>query len=444
MRLQLISFLFLLCSFCQGQSVADSVLSKEWRDDFNSRLYFENGDLVHEMENDTISIAQFGINDTVILLGNPSGKSWQVKYEYFTDSLVLYSNRFVFAWSDGCWPRIKTGNEHWVYYSADYLNKKPFAFEKLQIKDRKGLLEIDNDGHIFFATTSYKNYYGHYRGKLSDNQLKKFTQLTEAEDFKIKRLACRHTFSSSTHVSPALIKYHTTSRVYITGQYLDDLKERGYKTFDFIIENVAFEKLKFQNYADGDSVAGVVIYQLPYRNSQLFEVQPTYLTKYDDRGEEFYLYKGFIDSVHAPDDSTTRMNYTQRPMYFYSDTLINTESNVLIETEHVGEDWFSRGRAFQKPERMIFRQHLSHKELPPNHKAVARHGRKHKDIQSMVVRSIPQQNEGLFKNPFPKSYRTRFGLPYPFLRPPFQVAFEEYVLPDWEEYLKKQIEIQKK
>lgn len=441
MRLLFAISLFICFPFCKGQTVIDSIINTTWVDDFNWKLEFDDNDTL-TISGQWITQSQFFINDTIIGWKHPTDTfSSMVEYKYFTDSLELYPIYGYPLWAWQCnIEDFKSNNQHWTFYREDYLDGKSFDFVKIRMR-RNGIIEVDNKGNILYEARGHRDYYGHYRGKLSENQLEELLNLMDEEQLRITRLmTCGDSKRWGAEGPPLSLKYRINSKTYTGKGYLG-----GFKTVDFIYDNVKIDELEFQNYADGDSVKGVTIFKLNYSGLHLYEVNQTiYLGQYEDEGKKYYLYKCHVDSVCTPRDSFTLSNHSQNLMYFYSDTLLKAEKRILIETAYVENYWFNRGRAFHRPPGLIFRKLISHKEFPENYKLVVKGGyRGREQIIPMLLRYEGRENE-YFPNPFPKPYRTRFGLPYPFLRPDFQVVFEEYVLPDWEEYLESQKSDKKK
>lgn len=440
MRLLFAISLFICFPFCKGQTVIDSIINTTWVDDFNVKLQF-GSDSILTRSGYQVNQPKFFINDTVIAYQYVPNTDWhQVRYEYYKDSLILRSKDLDFLWFRDCYfgrgLKKNSDNHRWVYYSENYVKNKSLGFEKIQIIGN-GFWEVDSAGNIFCNIINRDDLYGHYRGELSEQQLQEFLDLIDREQLKIKKLACR---SSSSYGTRHTIRYRSNSKTYETSHCLGYLREMGFETFDFILDNVDVEKLQFQNYADGDSVTGVVVMPLRHRQSHLYQINPAYLGQYEEEGEKYYLYKSFVDSVCFPRDSFTLSNYADKLIYFYSDILLNSQARLLVETEGVQSHWFSRGRAFQRPQGIIFLRLISYKEFPDDYKLVVRSSYRDRvwDFGRVYGYGYGGRENEFFPNPFPPPYRTRFGLPYPFLRPDFQEAFEEYVLPDWEEYLKNQ------
>ncbi|WP_417611270.1 hypothetical protein [Owenweeksia hongkongensis] len=199
--------------------------------------------------------------------------------------------------------------------------------------------------------------------------------------------------------------------------------------------------LTFQNYVDDDSVKGVVSLRGRWLSSFFIKCRPHYLTSYQDEAYTFYLYGADLDSVYH---FSSRFDYvSHEKLYFYTDSLIGPKlKSIGFEADEVYPAWFYRGRAFVKPDRLRFYHVTDYKYVPNGfvfryfNPRLSRGGMDKPPYQSVPV--AEQGVHGVFPNPILVPYRIKFGLPYPFLRPHFQVAFEKYVLSDWEEYLKNQ------
>ncbi len=442
MRSFIILFLLLSTLLSKGQGLRDSLINRTWLNLFGKELNYTDSSYLHGHGELAAVTFIYEIKDSLINYTYPGKSDWQsTKFEFHKDSLTLFSKHI--TWASHCWRLRNEGNQaHRTFFSKSHLDKYPEAFHKIQFQLAEGsILEVDSCGNVFYDAKGYGidqlNYYGHYRGKLKKNQTSYLKETIEREDLKLKYLACQSEASMGSHSSPDKINYTTTYANFPSSRYLDDLNREGINTFDFLLEAIDFKSLEFQNFADGDSVSGVVVYK-PFSNSwALIKCRPNYLTSYEEEGDTFHLYSAIVDSIfYGPKTHTSHISYDQ--FYFYTNTIVNENRSILIEPHEVSPNWFYRGRAFEKPANLIFLKLEWFKPFPEGYKMIARSNPFWiRSMSSVMPIFLVSPYNGLLPNPFPKYYRTRFGLPYPFIRPDFQVAFEEYVLPDWEEYLKK-------
>lgn len=422
----------------------DSLVNNTWVDAFDEELNFTDSGYAHSYGKIGPVTFKYEIKDSIINYAYADGSSLKsTKPRFHKDSLVFLDEHI--NWANGCWRRQKQlSKSYHTFYNKRFLDKNPETFQKIKITFQEDShLEVDSAGNIFYIAKGYGidnlDLYGHYRGKLARNTTSTLNQIIEKEEPKLKRLSCRNSTRMSYHSTPSRVIYSTTYSDFPSSHYLDDLNKEEIKTFEFLLEAIDFSALEFQKFADGDSVAGVVLYKPTERSWKLIKCTPNYLTSYTDDEKTFYLYSASMDSIFLSKNAKSH-SYAYNYFYFYSDTLLSENTAILLEPQEVSPNWFYRGRAFVKPKKMIFLKLQWFKPMAEGYRVITRSNPFWTRTVSPVKPRYPDTYSatGLFPNPLPKPYRTKFGLPYPFLRPDFQVAFEEYVLPDWEAYLKSQ------
>lgn len=439
-------FLLLLSFEVYSQAHVDSILKNSWHAAIQPGLVFMGNQVKQEFSNPECgSRSNFTVTaDYIYFSLRYSGADDSVAYQYFGDSLVLYPrNRNLYFDFIPCYDLANFTHDQlkpkWVFYNGRYIKQLPLAFEKLSISQWKGgSLEIDSSGQIFYEGHGGQQLYGHYRGSLSSKQLKEFRYILREESLGLMRTPCCSPLFYPNRGISNWYRFSAGAYTYSSEFTSEFMSSFGFSIFTFLNSTIQPTDLTFQHYAQGDSVEGVYVYPLAVENAHLLETRLAYLGTYEDNHQQYYLYTGKIDSVHYPIDTPFEASTKNAPLFLYAEHPIDTNKRMLIESTEVSPEWFVRGRAFKKPKGLIFRKVEKASEVPEGFKVIVQNPPRY--INRFLHYNLPLSlnTNAFIENKPPNNYNTLWGIPYPFLRPDFQIAFESCVLPRWQNYLKQE------
>jgi hypothetical protein len=435
------AFLFILLLFVVqlvAQDYSDSVQNKFWYSSIHHNAAFHPGTM-------QVQKGSFRNNDHLISKNYILYKPWRsqdvdsLRYTYHGDSLILYPQirrpYYEFIDCPNLYYEDHELQEEWVFYSERHLKSLPLDFKTLRLSHwNKGSLEINYDGEVLYdgRGLEVEDLYGHHRYQLNETELRRFHQLLKEESLRLKRLSCQLHSLLYSHKKTPCITYETHEQSHFIREETSNLNELGFKNFSFLDSTISLDKLEFQNFVDGDSAEGVVHYSLSAGNVDLFKTKLNFLGSYEDQDQTLYLYTGLITPKYSSSDKAFEF-YQNKKFYLEAEEELDTTCSMLIETLDISSLRFELGRAFHKPDELIFRRLLKHQLIPPNHKLVLDLSERRFSIITNSSYKYQQTNAFVKRDP-KKNHYTLWGIPYPFLRPDFQVAFEKYVLPDWEAY----------
>jgi hypothetical protein len=361
-----------------------------------------------------------------------------VPYHYFGDSLALYPlSRHLYFSLFNCYELTNYEETQlkpeWMFYSTQHVKQKDLSFKLLQLTRWKGgFLEIDGAGNVFFEGKDKFGPYGHFRGSLTTSELNLLKNILSKTYIQLWQMpCCQYRLPSNQSKLRAL-----SLRIGDNSISIKLLEGDARGILGFIDTVVKPEELTFQLFADGDSTQGIYAYQVPAFNIHLMKSHLTYLGTYRDEGEEQHFYKASDNVLLHSLDSAAQSQVTYYPVFLISGKLLDTVNDVALETMPVSDEWFKRGRAFEKPENFLFRKVEACSSIPKGYSILLQFPQDEVFVYRQPRRS--HLEEHVTSDPdSPKKYKTKWGAPYPFLTPGFQLAFEKYVLPEWEAFQKK-------
>ncbi len=430
MKKHLIFFLSFISFTSFSQSAIDSVLAITWVAEPFEYLKFDAQNTAKLYQ----ELYSYRIDEQLIHIENEAD-TISFRYRYFGDSIELTALSGVkhlralppkyWDKKNDMWQLLTPVQEVRILYDSAYLYTGNIPFKQLQVSLVKGELTVDSSGAVYLSPRVGGYCYGLYKAESLDDytfqRLKAHIQFAYPEVYD----KVRDSYDGSVRVQVKIDK----STYYL---YKRTLERHGKKLFHFL-NAINTDDLEFITYNGIDSIIGLFFFDITPSKYLHYELKPKLLTTFFDTTEH-YIYKAAAGTVK------THINgggVIDQPIYLCSHFPLDTNTRSIIEGNKP-HHWFLRGRAFEEPEGIILLEVMRETKIPDGHMAISK--TRYEAINftpAPRVRPVVTQSNRQ-KHPEVKTYYTRFGLPYPFLRPDFQVAFEEYVLPDWKEYLKSQ------
>ncbi len=423
-------FIFLSIAL-SSQSDIDSVLSKTWNDGYyNTRQFSTKGtpNFIQPIPKSgsvrrTTTIGSkpffqyFSITDSTITFRGEREETPQLGnhifwYKYFGDSLLLdpiSKDSFRILDYDALFVQHNlkhNSSQSWVLYDSSHFYHKESDFRSLSVSDPWKEMQVDYLGNVFYNFQKSKIHYGHYRDQLDSLELAKFLYYVKTEYIPaLNRIY--PVYSDLYHSEMRYINRDSTSVPIRSLGY-----ESGRKFYRYLDSVVPIDSLVFQNYADGDSVEGVVIFNLRFNDELTAKGIPSYLASFENYSSEYHLYRLESDSAYYYRKAA---DIKDKPIYFISQALLTPNKKLALLLDPA-DNWFlNEKRLRAKPEDLEVFELNTSEELPDGFII-------HTNRSNLGFRDLKQAT-------------FNYGPEYIY-RTPFEIAFEDYILPDWEKYVK--------